>query len=148
MNIEIDTTVSYEVKNVKVRSLGLGADRVGKLVLQAPYEWYDENGKLLRSGINRYTQDQLVAAFIAKGEDFTPIANLLLSFVPITNDKRDNCHINIADDGVLTASKSVYSGTKWNNVSINAAQFEAAISPMTTDQLKTLIAQFTLAVFE
>lgn len=150
MNVTVDKVVSYDVKNVKIRALFLGADKQGKLVMQAPYEWYDDEGKLLRTGVNRYTEAQLIAAFAVKGSDFAPVAALLVSFVPVTNGKRDNCHINIADDGTLTASKSVYDGEnrKWDSVAITAPMFEAAIAPMTKAQLLGMIQSFTVAVLE
>lgn len=148
MNIATDTTVSYQVKNVSINRLVLAA-RKGILTITAPYEWLDAAGKVVRTGVNVYTEPQLVASFAAQGGDFAPIAAIMKALV--TDAPTARCAINLAANGAMTANRirvvRVDGEMSVEKTAFDAAQFSAAIAPLTVEQLGAMIQQFTAMIF-
>lgn len=145
MQVLVDSTVSYVVKNVRIRSVIVQKNAKDGLVLVVPYEWLDASGAVIRNGSNRYTQAQLI---LSQGEGFASIASALSALVP-TQGVFGGFRFLFSDSGAVTAIRGYKASAdgEWTSERLKEEQLVAAISPLTVDQIKTMINQFTVSVF-
>ena len=149
MNIEIGTTVSYDVQNVTVGNIIVTLKNT-YLLLISPYVWFDKNGKPVRSGNNIYTEAQLKSFFESCGQDFSIPASVLKSLIP--TGMSGNCNIMFSNDGTITAVRGYAEMDEegkyqWISELLDASQFASDISPMTVDQINVMVQKFTMAIF-
>jgi hypothetical protein len=147
MQVQIGQSVTYDVEKVVVPMLVLRISE-GLLHITCPYEWRDAQGKSLRTGFNIYMEAELDAAFASMGQDFGPVKAVLKTLIPTP---MGNVKVLFNEDGTLeseTVSPGVNpDGKHWVTVKKDATQFAAAISPLTCDQLKAMVAAFSQMIF-
>jgi hypothetical protein len=143
MNITIDQTVSYDVKDVAITNILL-SNQNDKLFIMSPYQWKDSTGKVIRTGNNRYSETDLLAKGIS-----SDVITILKTLVP-TEGTSGNCNIFLKD--IITATKG-YSGFdengkgKWFSETLTEEQLLTAISPLTKQNVLDMVASFTTAIF-
>lgn len=139
MQVETNTSVTIDVKKVNVLNLMLTKSQ-DKLLITAPYQWIDSNGKIVKSGCNMYKETDLTAL----GDQKDAVIAVLKSLIPTTG-KNGNCNIMLGD--TITARKGYMGDTKWESEVMNQAQFLAAIAPLTKEQIVQMVSSFTTAIF-
>lgn len=145
MQVLVDSTVSYAVKNVRIRSVIVQKNNKDGLVLVVPYEWLNADGVVIRSGSNRYTQEQLIQS---QGQGFASVVSILSGLVP-SQGVFGGFRFLFSDTGTVTAIRGYKSNVdgEWTSERLTEDQVISAISPLTVDQVKTMINQFTVSVF-
>jgi hypothetical protein len=136
MQIETNTTVTLDVKKVNILNLMLTKSQ-DKLLITAPYQWLDTNGKIIKSGCNMYKETDLVALG-------TPTIAILKSLIPVTG-KNGNC--NVIFGKTIVARKGYMGDVKWESEVLTQEQFLVAVSPLTLEQITQMVTSFTTAIF-
>jgi hypothetical protein len=143
MNVTVNTEVSYAVKDVRVKSLTFRLKATG-LLLEAPYVWLDAEGKVVRTGTNKYDEATLLASFAAQGVDLAPLLSIFKGVLaPVAE-----CKILRIDLTTPVTATMVQVGAegKYVSVMLDEAQLSASLAPVTLEQLQQMVAGFTAAV--
>ena len=136
MKIETNATVNLDVKSVNIINLMLTKSQ-DKLLITAPYQWLDINGKVVKTGCNMYKESDLVAL----GE---PIIAILKSLIPTTG-KNGNCNVLLGT--TIIARKGYMGDVKWESEVLTQEQFLTAVDPLTLEQITQMVTSFTTAIF-
>jgi len=153
MDINVDTNVSYSVKTVKISSLIFNMSNVaGKEALTTivPYQWIDENKKVVRVGNNIYPEIQLDTFFASQGNDFAPISSALKSlfFVKgITPSLVIRLNNDGSMDGLAGAVVASNGVTKWVSARVTTNQVGSALmaNNVSVSNVQSMISLFTVS---
>jgi hypothetical protein len=139
MKIETNATVTLDVKSVNILNLMLTISR-NELLITAPYQWLDTNGKVVRSGCNMYKETDLTIL----GDQKNAVIAVLKSLIPITG-KNGNCNVILGT--TITARKGYMGDVKWESEVLTQEQFLTAVSPLTLEQITQMVTVFTTVIF-
>lgn len=145
MDILVNKVVSYNVKEVVVDNIILTNTNTNQLNIMVPYKWEDDTGKIIRRGVNRYTESQLITLFQSQNQDFTVIATALKKLL-ISNESVGNT--NLYFGSVIKVVKSTLIKNELGVSSITSEvltqeQIATVINPLTIEQLVQTINAFT-----
>lgn len=137
MNIIVNKTINYDVKQITIDKILMNV-RNNKLNIVVPYKWIDADQKVIRFDINKYTEEQLIQGFSLLSQDFSPVISVLKTFISTS----DNVTINFKD--VITVIKQ----KQLVKTGLTQQEFIQAISPLTLEQINSLVIGFTQLVLE
>jgi hypothetical protein len=143
MKIETNETVSYDVKNVVIRSMHLSCGG-GKLRIESPYEWQDAGGKVIRRGSHVATEESLVA-----------LGDAVISAIPIIKGlvrvgRGGSSVVFFGTDGTITRifqnGRETPESDNYVQNNLTGDQIATAIAPLTVEQLVGMVQAMTRGV--
>jgi len=151
MNINIDTVISYNVKGVKISNIIVNKNG-DNLSFTVPYQWVDEKGKIIKSGVNVYNSNQLVKTFQNIGSNFNPFISIFNSLFLNVKEKSANLVLNIKEqeiDAKIGSSQIVNGISKWVNVAISSADFVKLLNKynISVNDIKTMLNNIVVSSF-
>ena len=71
--------VTQSASGIRLNTITINALGDGKIVVSVAWSWLDAQGKVVRSGVTRYTQDQIDAKLRSKGASVDTFRSLFLA---------------------------------------------------------------------
>ena len=71
--------VTQTVSSVKINNVSIATLPTGQIAVTVAWSWLDDSGKIVRTGITRYTQAEIEAKLASKGSSVAQFKALFLA---------------------------------------------------------------------
>lgn len=140
MDITANKTINYEVNKISISGIMINFFR-NKLDINAPFEWKDANGIVVRKGGQRITEEDLIkldpnnSVLISKLKAILPVAGTI-----------KNMNIRFGDTVIARVDYNNPETKKWESIAYTQEQFETLLNSqeLSVEAIKQIISNLAL----
>jgi hypothetical protein len=142
MDITTNKTVNYEVNKISINNIMINLFR-NRLDINAPFEWKDSNGAVVRKGGYRLTEEDL----IKMDANNSVLISKLKAILPSTGTMK-NMSIRLGDTITARSNYNNIETKKWETISYTQEQFEALLSTreLSIEAIKQIISGLAITL--
>lgn len=140
MDITANKTINYEVNKISISGIMINFFR-NKLDINAPFEWTDANGIVVRKGNQRITEEDLIKL----DPNNSVLIGKLKAILPVVGTIK-NMNIRLGDTVTARVDYNIPETKKWESIAYTQEQFETLLNSqgLSVEAIKQIISSLAL----